>query len=200
MKTPKYEDVLSRHRQRYLEYRGCVFDGEVDCFSSPIEKVFVAAMLDGSWTPSIELDIDVHRQLLEDADAAGLVSDPVDYGKADWEYNPQRVYSLSPKFTFCATQHWIQLAKKRIRPDFAFVLPGENETRIIVELDGHDWHERTPEQAQSDKSRDRELQTLGWHVMRFTGREVLREPQGCLIEVQRLLYAKNALARAAERP
>jgi len=48
--------------------------------------------------------------------------------------------------------------------------------RIAVECDGHDYHERTREQAERDRSRDRELQKSGWVVMRFTGREIHRDP------------------------
>lgn len=44
--------------------------------------------------------------------------------------------------------------------------------RIAVECDGHDFHERTKEQAQHDKRRDRELQKRGWIVFRFTGSEI----------------------------
>lgn len=43
---------------------------------------------------------------------------------------------------------------------------------LVVELDGHDFHERTKEQAQRDKERDRNLTRAGYKVMRFTGSEV----------------------------
>lgn len=58
---------------------------------------------------------------------------------------------------------------------------------IIVECDGHQFHEKTPEQAQHDKRRDRYMQSLGFIVMRFTGREIVRNPWLCAQEVQCLL-------------
>lgn len=48
--------------------------------------------------------------------------------------------------------------------------------RIAIECDGHDFHERTAEQAERDRSRDRALTATGWSVLRFTGREIWRDP------------------------
>jgi very-short-patch-repair endonuclease len=48
---------------------------------------------------------------------------------------------------------------------------------IAVECDGHDFHERTKEQAARDKRKDRDLQCLGWTVARFTGSEIYRSPE-----------------------
>jgi very-short-patch-repair endonuclease len=54
--------------------------------------------------------------------------------------------------------------------------------KIIVECDGHDFHERTKEQAARDRSRDRSLQSAGYHVLRFTGSEIYRDPTRCAVE------------------
>lgn len=55
----------------------------------------------------------------------------------------------------------------------------------VVECDGHDFHERTKEQAARDRSRDRRLQEAGFRVFRFTGSELYRDPLGCAVEVHR---------------
>ncbi len=54
--------------------------------------------------------------------------------------------------------------------------------QIVVECDGHDFHERTKEQAQHDKKRDRELQALGFKVYRFTGSEIWKTRGRCVTE------------------
>jgi very-short-patch-repair endonuclease len=54
---------------------------------------------------------------------------------------------------------------------------------LIVECDGHEWHDRTPEQAQRDKARDRALQAEGFQVLRFTGREIWADAKKCAAEV-----------------
>lgn len=55
--------------------------------------------------------------------------------------------------------------------------------RIVIEVDGHEFHERTKDQAQRDKERDRFFAVSGYLVMRFTGREVFRDAGGCSAEV-----------------
>ena len=48
----------------------------------------------------------------------------------------------------------------------------QKERKIIIECDGHDFHDRTREQARKDRSRDRALQSLGYRVFRYTGSEI----------------------------
>jgi very-short-patch-repair endonuclease len=55
--------------------------------------------------------------------------------------------------------------------------------RLIVECDGHDFHERTKEQASHDKSRDRYLTAQGFEIFRFTGSEIWCDPWGCADQV-----------------
>lgn len=64
------------------------------------------------------------------------------------------------------------------------------EAKIVVECDGHDFHERTKEQAARDKARDRFLSSEGWIVLRFTGREIVRDPAGCADVVAEQLEAE----------
>jgi very-short-patch-repair endonuclease len=51
--------------------------------------------------------------------------------------------------------------------------------RLIVECDGHDFHERTKEQAKRDRSRDRTAHLEGYDCFRFTGSEIWKDPWGC---------------------
>jgi len=54
---------------------------------------------------------------------------------------------------------------------------------LVVECDGHDYHERTKEQAKKDRSRDRDLQSNGYTVFRFTGSEIWKDPNACAEQV-----------------
>jgi very-short-patch-repair endonuclease len=67
------------------------------------------------------------------------------------------------------------------RVDFAYKCTScRGEVKwVIVECDGHEFHERTKEQAVRDRSRDRDLQLLGYTILRFTGREIWTDPIGC---------------------
>jgi very-short-patch-repair endonuclease len=50
-------------------------------------------------------------------------------------------------------------------------------------LDGHDFHERTKEQAARDRQRERSITKRGYTIIRFTGSEVFYNPRKCVEEV-----------------
>jgi very-short-patch-repair endonuclease len=62
-------------------------------------------------------------------------------------------------------------------------------SQVIIECDGHDFHDRTTEQAIRDRSRDRELQLMGFQVFRYAGAEIWRDVFACAEEVLRFLAA-----------
>ena len=62
--------------------------------------------------------------------------------------------------------------------------PGKEVWReLIVECDGHNFHERTKEQAARDRSRDRDVTLAGRELFRFTGSELWRNPLGCSTQI-----------------
>lgn len=72
----------------------------------------------------------------------------------------------------------------RYRVDFEVKYPFFGDLlEIVVECDGHDFHERTKQQASRDKRRDRDLQRLGYQVFRFTGSDIHGDARGCACEV-----------------
>lgn len=56
--------------------------------------------------------------------------------------------------------------------------PGKPTTKVrfVVEIDGHDYHERTKEQAARDRLRDRMFTQAGYTVLRYTASEVYNDP------------------------
>jgi very-short-patch-repair endonuclease len=92
-----------------------------------------------------------------------------------------RWLDIEPQFAVC-------IHGKRYRIDFAVIVPGDDSLKIAVECDGHSFHERTKEQAQRDRSRDRALVADGWKVMRFTGREITKDALRCAEEVFRVFF------------
>lgn len=59
---------------------------------------------------------------------------------------------------------------------------------LVIECDGHDYHERTKQQAQRDRGRDRFMQASGLRVFRFTGSEIWRDPHACAEEVRKFIF------------
>jgi very-short-patch-repair endonuclease len=81
------------------------------------------------------------------------------------------------------------------RVDFLVTSRSEKEhKRLIVECDGHDFHERTKSQAAKDRSRDREFQRAGYTVFRFTGSEIWNAPCRCADQI--IDWAVDALCGA----
>ena len=79
---------------------------------------------------------------------------------------------------------WIERQVKvaDARVDFLLTVRG-NPNKLVIECDGHEFHERTKEQAAKDRSRDRAFQAAGHTVFRFTGSEIWRDPMGCAQQV-----------------
>lgn len=67
----------------------------------------------------------------------------------------------------------------RYRLDLAFP-----KRKIAIECDGHAYHS-TPEQKARDKRRDRYLVRNGWMVLRFTGKEIHRNPKVCCEKIEK---------------
>lgn len=125
---------------------------------SPIEELFAAASL-------------LHRE-----GARHLGVEMYHYGSAfDREERASK---------WDSTDVYLQAQVGIYRADFLFDDLHEGKRRLlIVELDGHDWHERTKHQAARDKKRDGALVSAGYRIMRFTGSEVWGDPGECVQEV-----------------
>ncbi len=64
------------------------------------------------------------------------------------------------------------------------------EASVAVELDGHEFHEKTKEQAARDRRRDRYFTVHGLSPMRFAGSEIHRNATDCAIEAVAELYRR----------
>ncbi|WP_394003573.1 endonuclease domain-containing protein [Xanthobacter versatilis] len=85
-------------------------------------------------------------------------------------------------------QYIIRSDVAEMRIDFALFHGDDMSIAAAIECDGHDFHERTKEQAMKDRSRDRVIQSLGVSILRFTGAEIHRDPFGCADEIISFIY------------
>jgi very-short-patch-repair endonuclease len=60
---------------------------------------------------------------------------------------------------------------------------------LAIELDGHEFHEKTKTQASWDRKRERSIVRAGYLVIRFTGHEIFQDAGKCVREVSALLPA-----------
>jgi very-short-patch-repair endonuclease len=61
------------------------------------------------------------------------------------------------------------------------------ELMIVVECDGHEFHEKTREQVARDKERDRFMTLEGYTILRYSGREICEDPFSVVRDVQHLI-------------
>jgi len=67
---------------------------------------------------------------------------------------------------------------------------------FVIECDGHEFHEKTKEQAARDKARDRSISSRSLQIMRFTGSEIWRDPFGCVFQVFSVAEINTEVARS----
>lgn len=82
-------------------------------------------------------------------------------------------------------QHTLTGLSKKFRLDFAHLA-----TRTGIELDGFASHSSTDDIA-SDRRRQREIEAINWHVIRFGGKEVFSNPHRCAAEVYTALWRRT---------
>lgn len=61
---------------------------------------------------------------------------------------------------------------------------------FIVEVDGHEFHQKTKEQVERDNERERALQKAGYEVIRFSGTEIYHKAFRCADEVLSFILSK----------
>ena len=102
---------------------------------------------------------------------------------------PKSIHYLVDDY-FINPQENIECGTKRYRVDFLIVIRRDGQIHsFVVECDGHDFHEKTKEQAKKDKKRDRDLLLKGYPVIRFTGSEIFENPDNCAREVVNLIIS-----------
>lgn len=65
----------------------------------------------------------------------------------------------------------------RIHSTYNDITKELQECNMAIEVDGHEFHEKTKTQASHDKKRDRYLLSMNIPVIRYTGTEVYRNPK-----------------------
>lgn len=150
----RIEEVLLDGAVRVaLKRNGCAFMKNTE---SPIERLMAFAIIvNGEWAD---------RVVIEDYEVVCL---------------ELMKLGLERSFTIRAAS---QVHVGSYRVDFLLSIARANDEpplHVAVECDGHDFHEKTKEQAARDKKRDRDLLAMGVQVMRFTGSQIWEDAGEC---------------------
>lgn len=81
------------------------------------------------------------------------------------------------------------------RVDFLLTAEG---MMLAIECDGHDFHDRTKQQASADRARDRDLLRRGLHVIRFTGSDITYNGERCAAEIFEIARTLKGRADAVD--
>lgn len=139
---------------------------------SPIEEVLFAAIDLGSRFGQQEFELATFRKDLQPDHKAELL-DALSFSAGKYRKSPAVIFP--------------QVKILDWPVDFVFsaysAYSDHKWHNLIIECDGHDFHERTKEQAAKDRSRDRILQDVGHQVFRFTGHEIWKDPVSCAQQV-----------------
>ncbi|MCL2840309.1 MAG: endonuclease domain-containing protein [Defluviitaleaceae bacterium] len=110
-------------------------------------------------------------------------------------------------FDSACPQHEIRCGNKKYIVDFFYsneeaksiteyqgdIYPYQ-DIQVIVECDGHDFHQKTKEQVIRDNERQMALQLAGYDVIRFSGSQIYTNPLKCVKNVYDFIETKLGLS------
>jgi very-short-patch-repair endonuclease len=171
------KEMLSKIKARALQntaeaVEAKICEDGIDQCDSPIEKILFIAL-------NAEIDHGFYSHKYIHCSMRGqIIQDPKSI-----ERHTEFWQSVASDFTLIV-QPQAQLENWRV--DFLItttnVFTGKSK-HLIVECDGHEFHERTKKQAARDRSRDRNFQSKGYTVYRFTGSEIWKDPCDCAEQI-----------------
>lgn len=114
----------------------------------------------------------------------------------DSEYHLYKELSVFDGFrsVWINPQSEVLANERKYRLDFLVeVIFEKKEFKFAIECDGHNFHEKTKEQAARDKARERNLTMNGYRVVRFTGSEIWADPISCISDLYKIIYHETGL-------
>jgi very-short-patch-repair endonuclease len=107
---------------------------------------------------------------------------------------------------------WLALKKRHIDAERQWQLTASGQTYFLdfavfcddgcvdIEADGDTWHSGR-ERVERDNERGNRLTGMGWHTLRFNGRQIRRKlAEDCLTEIERTITTLGGLATAGSVP
>lgn len=106
-----------------------------------------------------------------------------------WLRSTHDKFERQKEFTFGETTYRVDFCITRtFRAPYTDI---NMQRTVVVECDGFGYHYATQEQVERDHERDRAFMMHGITVMRFTGSEINKDPDGCASAVLNMLLEKE---------
>lgn len=142
---------VSQLRASAIQNLAVDYDAHAGRCESPIERALFWALVAGTWRRGAAYEWGI---VFNDDETGAVLTLTT---QRPWPY-------FEPRYRF---DFGLNISLREWRQD------------VAIECDGHDFHERTKEQAARDRSRDRELLLSGVPTVRFTGSEIFKDPAKC---------------------
>ena len=143
--------------------------------TSPIEQVFYAAVC-----TLLETNYVAGGRVKGQASLAGMRDIWIESGIEIWPQTEIGPYRVDFVLSYKGEATLVDAVHSR-------TVPVKPLKEIVVELDGHAFHDRDARQRSYEKKRDRFLQKQGYEVFHYTGSDVVKDPFGvaaeCLAEL-----------------
>lgn len=89
-------------------------------------------------------------------------------------------------------QFEIESKNKTFYADFIVGIErSKNPIEIVVECDGHEFHQKNKQQVERDNEREYEIKKAGYEVLRFSGSQIYNNPFKCANDVFDYLLIKE---------
>lgn len=185
---PEIKRIIRNRTDDLLEYMDKTYPNEL------LEEILTGLSKVDNYPPIIKKRIfeEIAEQLNGHITEAESCDSPIEFEFLQYlKIATEGFNSANKKHFWVHNQYSIVANGNKYRVDFLICEVGtEGNTdllQLVIECDGHDFHEKTKLQAQRDKKRDRDLQLAGYRVLRFTGSEIFKEPRKCANEVAAFL-------------
>lgn len=144
-----------------------------DKWESPMEYAFVKAWL--STCEECRFGIEEFEKL-----PRNVIHTPLHYSRIDYLAPQHPIGNYRADFVLARiAMGWV----KDLENPGKVITILEKLPLVVVEIDGHDFHEKTKEQASRDKERDRFMTAHGYRVFRFTGSDIYNRADQCVQEI-----------------
>lgn len=157
---------------------------------SPIERLMLLGLVSAFWPGYTHLDIVSPQEAMRIAGGR----DSIEVLHLLPPKDPSAIYVPHGEASIAIE---LQRQIESFRVDFLVSMVREENDRsqepiqLVIECDGHDFHEKTKEQARKDKSRDRELKMLGYEVFRFAGSEIWASASQCAYQAVEFIDSRH---------
>ena len=109
-----------------------------------------------------------------------------------WDTSPleEKMYQALKKQRIAAErQFYVAVGGKKYYLDFGIFC---RKGKIDVECDGEEYH-ILPEALTKDRQRNNQLTSFGWQVLRFSGKEIIRDIKECVNIISKTIYNLGGL-------